>query len=145
MTSIVKLTPPSALGGADIELNAQRVDYSVRNEVTADQRPNDAECRVYQTHSGVCLLTVAGVCIEEGGNTALQNLEALITAAYEWWKSVSLMNQSTYPKVTWRGGTDEYMLIQRLATTDKAEFDSNVYDYMLTLAIDTAPTGRPPA
>lgn len=143
MTRIVKLTPPSGLGGADIVLNAQRVDYSVRNELMADQRPNATECRQQQTHSGVCLMTITGICIEEGGNTALQNLEALITAAYEWWGSISIMNQSTYPKVTWRGGTNEYMLIQRLATTDRAELDSDEYDYMLTLVIDTAPTGRP--
>ena len=143
MTRIAKLTPPPSLGGADIELNAQRVDYSVRNELTADQRPNVAECRQYQTHSGVCLATISGVCIAEGGNTALQNLEALHTAAYEWWKAVTIMNQSTYPKVTWRGGTNEYMLIQRLATTDRAELDSGAYDYMLTLVIDTAPTARP--
>jgi len=142
VTRIVTITAPNS--GATIELNAQRVDYSVRNEIEPDQRPNTPECRQNQMHSGVCLLTIAGICIEEGGNTALQNLEALITAAYEWWDSISITNQSTYPKVTWRGGTDEYMLIQRFALTDKAELDSDEYDYMMTLVIDTAPTGRSP-
>jgi|GEM_PF-1783701 len=142
MTRIVKLTPPSGVGGADIKLNAQRVDYSVRNEIEADQRPNAAECRQAQMHSSVCLLTITGVCIAENGNTALQNLEALITAAYKWWESISIMDQSTYPKVTWRGETDEYMLIQRFACTDRAELDADEFDYIMTLAIDTAPTGR---
>jgi len=142
MTRIVKLIGPSALGSPEIILNAQRVDYSIRNEINFDQRPNTPECRLYQTQSGVNLLTITGICIEEGGNSAFQNLEALITAAYEWWGSISIMNQATYPKVTWRGGTNEYMLIQRFAATDRPELDSDEYDYMLILAIDSAPSGR---
>jgi len=141
MTLLVILKPPATPTpgcSANINLRAERVDYSVLND-TIQKRTGTKEGRVVQLISGSIQMNITGVCIEENGNTALENAEILECAANTWGSATSPSQLSSYPRVNWRLG-DQYMLIQKLTFSDEGAMDGNIIDYLLTLYLDTRPS-----
>ena len=162
MTRIVTLTPPSGLGGADIVLNAQRVDYSITNDVQSDPMgvngkddigsgvgygdnpvtAHDAACRQQQSGGGTVQMVITGVFKSTNIKTAIAFMNDLETMMRTWWTYVSLSTIATYPKVTWRRGAAESMLPGKLvvdedASNDPSELNTGYLEFLLSLTIDT--------
>jgi hypothetical protein len=162
MTLIVKLTPPSALGGADIELNAQRVDYDIVNDVLTKplningeddigsgagygdnaETAHDAACRVHQVGGAPMQMMITGVFKSTAVKTATAFMNDLETALRIWWTYVTLTSVNTYPTVTWRRGQAESMLPLRInvnedASNNPSELDTGYLEYLLAISIDT--------
>ena len=162
MTSIVKLTPPSALGGADIELNAQRVDYDIVSDVkniplningedkigsgtgygNNVKTAHDAACRVHQVGGAPVQMVITGVFISTATKTATAFMDDLETMMRTWWTYINLSDVYTYPQVTWRRGMAESMLPMRLTVDEDAsnnpdDLNTGYLEFLLTLAIDT--------
>ena len=133
MTLIVVLKPPG--GGADINLHAERIDYTIHNDIQ-HKRTGTEEGRAAQLISGQIQMNITGVCIEENGKTAIQNIEDLECAINNWGEATSPGTQSSYPRINWRIG-DEYMLIQKLTIIDEAGMNKNEISYLLTVYVDT--------
>lgn len=133
MTLIVTLTPPG--GGSPINLHAERVDYTIDNELQ-QKRAGTEEGRVAQLISGLTQINISGVCIAENGNSAHYNAKILENAANNWGDLTSPSSESNYPKINWRIG-DEYILIQKLTFIEEAWMDNNIINYLLTVYIDT--------
>ena len=138
MSLLVVLKPPNGAPSgcnSNIELHASRVDYSINNDIL-QKRTGTQEGRVVQLISGIIQMSITGICIEENGKTAIQNIQILECAINNWGSSTSPSSLSSYPKVNWRLG-DEYMLIQKLTIDEEGWMDNNKIDYLLTLYIDT--------
>ena len=139
MALLVTLKPPTALTTGschdNIELHAERIDYTVLNEVEHHRTAVDG--RAVQLISGQVQINITGSCVEENGNTALENAEILECAARTWKHRdyVSSSTQTTYPKINWRLG-DQYMLIQKLSIIDEGRAAGNKLDYLLTIYVD---------
>lgn len=138
MSLLVVLKPPaSAPGGcnANIELHAERIDYTVNNDII-QKRTGTEEGRVVQLISGSIQMNITCVIIEENGNTAMENVAILECAANKWGGATSPSSLSSYPKVSWRLG-NEYMLIQKVTFIDDGEMAANEISCLVTLYLDT--------
>ena len=138
MTLVVVLKPPSSAPSgcnSNIELHAERIDYIINNEIH-QKRTGTEDGRAAQLISGLIQINITGVCIEEGGKTAIENSEILECAANNWGGVTSPGTESTYPKINWRLG-DEYILIQKLTFIDEAWMADNIVNYLLTVYVDT--------
>lgn len=134
----VTLIPPTGAPAgcnSNIELNTSRVDYTINNDII-HHRTGTEEGRSYQVTAGQIQIMITGVCIEENGNTAMENAEILECAANNWGSTASTGTISTYPKVNWRLG-NEYCLIQKVTFIDEAGSNEREIPYVITAFIDT--------
>ena len=138
MSLLVVLKPPTAAPAgcnANIELHAERIDYSVLNDII-HKRTGTQEGRSVQLISGAIQMNITCVVIAENDNTAMENVAILECAANEWGAATSPSSLSSYPKVNWRLG-DEYILIQKVTFIDEGEMAANEISCLVTLYLDT--------
>ena len=138
MTLLVTLKPPVSIGGSNIDLNAERIDYTVLNDVQ-QKLTGTKNGRAWQKVSSMTQMTITGVCINENGNTAYENIELIETAINTWGFETTLGDNDTYPKLNWRLG-DEKILLQKLTYIDEGNMDPNndgEINYILTMYKDT--------
>lgn len=134
MTNIVILKPPGGSSGW-IYLNAERVDYTINNEIQ-QKRAGTEDGRVAQMISGLIQITITGICIEENGKTAQQNADELEHITNTWGSDSKPSSPGEYPLINWRIG-DERMLIQKLTLTEEGWMDGNEISFLLTVYVDT--------
>ena len=138
MVLLVTLKPPSSLGGSTIYLNAERIDYTVLNDVQ-QKLAGTKEGRSWQKVASMTQITITGVCINENGNAAYENIEAIEYAINNWGLNTTPGNNITYPILNWRLG-DEKILLQKLTYIDDGDMDPNddgEINYILTMYKDT--------
>jgi len=165
MTLVVKLSPPSGLGGSDIELNAQRVDYDVVSDVRSTPAPingedgigvgtgygdraktaHDAACRQHQVEGAPVTMVVTGVFKSTAVKTATAFMNDFETAMRTWWTYITIdptIYPASYPTVTWRRGGAEPMLPMKIVIDEDASnhpstLNTGYLEFLLVLAIDT--------
>ena len=130
--------PPNAnYPAADewLPLKVERIDFDVNNDVAANAITSD-ETRVYDVAASTIQMLLTGIV---SGDTATADMWELIVCAREWkFASISQSDITTNARVKWRDRT-EYMMINRLTFVEVAETDANELEFLLTLALRTAP------
>jgi hypothetical protein len=128
--------PPNYTGGDEwTELQAERIDFDLNNDVKAVAITKD-ENKVIDVTAATTQLLITGVL---SGDTATADMWNLIVYAREWkFAEIDQNVISSNAKVKWRD-REEYMMINRLTFIESAETDANALEYLLTLAIRMTP------
>ena len=133
--STVTIKPPASLGGSNIELNAERVDYTINNDVQ-QKLTGTTHGRIFQKVNGIIQITITGFCCEENGNSAIENAELIETAVNIWGQATTPGDNTTYSKINWLFG-DKPMLIQKFTFIEDGWSEANEINYIMTVYLDT--------